>query len=229
MKKIKGITIAVLAGVLAVLLTACGSSFDAGKYMQAGLDAAIRGEFTDYVEITGITEEEAEQEYNEILDSFTEQMNELGLSDELNEKYRTFFADLLKKTKYEVKDVRSGEEKGSYDVDIEIQPVTGVFDGLMDELNDVVDEYIEEILGSGEIPTEEELTEWAGEQVYAILSAKLDDVSYGDAETVTVTIAKDDSGEYTVSDDDLGAVALKLIDLGDLKEYAEDALEDAAE
>lgn len=229
MKKLKWITMSVLVSAMALLVTACGPSFDAGKYVQSGLDVATRGEYTDYVKITGISEEEAQQEYDDILNSFTEQMEELGLSDEMNEKYRTFFVDLLEKTKYEIKEVREGEEKDSYEVDVEIQPVTGVFNDLEDELNNLANDYLAELLTSGEIPTEEEITAWAVEQVYELLAARLDDVSYGDSEIVTVTVAKGDDGKYFVSDEDIQAVVFKLIDLGDLAEYAQDALEDATE
>ena len=226
MKAIRRISVAVLAGVLTLLLTACGSSFDAGKYVQAGLDATIHGEFTDYVEIANITEEEAQEQYDEVVAAFTDQIAELGLSDEMNEKYRNFFIDLLKKTKYEVTDVQ--EKDGDYDVDVSIQPVQGVFDGLMEELEDASEDYIQEVLSSGEIPSEEEITEWAGEQVYSILSSRMDDVTYGDAETVTVAVTKDDDGVYNVSEQDITALSLKLIDLGDLQDEVEAAV-DAAE
>lgn len=197
------------------LLTACGPKFDASGYVKAALDADIHGESTEYAKLLEITEEEAQQEYEDVLDSMVSEMSDLGLSDELNDKYRTLFADLLKKTDYTVLEATENDD-GSFTVPVEIKPITNVFSGLMDELEDDMTEYANSLVDSGDIPSDDEITEYAGQLVYDMLAARLDAIEYGEAQTVEVTVALDEDNAYGVAEDDIEALLTTMIDLGDL-------------
>jgi hypothetical protein len=223
MKRNRWVVSAMTASLLTLLLTACGSSVDPGSYIQAKLDAAIHGDYTEYVEITGMAEDEAQKASDAVLDSLTEQIDNMGVPEEWNEKYRTLLENLLKKTSYDVQEVRDGEEKGTYTVVVAVQPLEGVFDGLMDTMNDKIDEFIQDTVSSGEIPTEDEITEWTYETIYNVLSENLDKATYGETVEVTVTVTKDKdaAGDYTISDGDIQSIARQMIDFGDLTEYAE--------
>ena len=91
-----------LAMVTTFSLTGCGAQFDASGYTQAVLDAATRAEFDKYIELTESTQEDAQAEYDEVLDSFVSEFEGLSISDELLANYRQLFVDLLAKTKYSV-------------------------------------------------------------------------------------------------------------------------------
>ncbi|MDO4286953.1 MAG: hypothetical protein Q4C40_04430 [Eubacteriales bacterium] len=197
------------------LLTACGPKFDASGYVKAALDADIHGESAEYAKLLEITEEEAQQEYEEVLDSMVSEMSDLGLSDELNDKYRTLFADLLKKTDYTVLEATENDD-GSFTVPVEIKPITNVFSGLMDELEADMTEYANSLVDSGDIPNDDEITEYAGQLVYDMLAARLDAIEYGEAQTVEVTVALDEDNAYGVAEDDIEALLTTMIDLGDL-------------
>ncbi|MDO5784099.1 MAG: hypothetical protein Q4P20_03430 [Eubacteriales bacterium] len=198
-----------------LLLAACGPSFDASGYVKAALDSTVHGESAEYVKIVDITAEEAQQEYDDVLDSMVEEISSLGLSDELNSKYRTLFADLLKQTDYTVLEATKTED--SYEVPVEIKPITNVFNGLMDDVETKMTEYSSEILnGNMDVPSEEEITEYAGQMVYDLLAERVANIEYGDAQTVTVTVEPDDDGVYSVPEDDIEDLVTTMIDMGDL-------------
>lgn len=202
MRKLKWFVLALCAAVMTLMMTACGEKFDPAAYVKASLDAALHGEFASYMELTGATEEEAAEEFSDILKEFNEDIGEIGLSDSVNEQYEQLMTDLCRKTKYQVKGSR--EVEGGYEVDVEIEPITNVFDAeaLEQDLTDVVDDYLSEVMASGEIPSEEEITQWAEEQMYALLAEKVDNIEYGDPKTVTIKIEKT-NGSYAPDDNDL--------------------------
>ena len=116
MRKLKWFVLTLCAAVMTLMMTACGEKFDPAAYVQASLDAALHGEFASYMELTGATEEEAEEEFGDILKEFNEEIGEIGLSDSVNEQYEQLMTDLCRKTKYQVKGSR--EVEGGYEVDV---------------------------------------------------------------------------------------------------------------
>ncbi|MDO4173992.1 MAG: hypothetical protein Q4D42_04440 [Eubacteriales bacterium] len=216
MKRIwKALLAFVLAVSLLCMLTACGATFDASGYVKAALDADIHGETAAYAELLDITEEEAQQEYEEVLNSMVAEIDSLGLSDELNDKYRSLFADLLKKTDYTVLEATENDD-GSFTVPVEIKPITNVFTGLMDEAESAMTEYANSLVTADDIPDENEITEYAGQLVYDILTERLNAIEYGEAQTVEITVAQDEDNAYGVAEEDVEALLTTMIDLGDL-------------
>ena len=202
MKKIKWLVIAACAAVMTLMLTACGEKFDPSAYVQASLDAAIHGDYAQYMELTGATEEEAQEEFGDVMEGFNEGISELGLSDEMNEQFETLMVDVCKKTKYQVGESR--EIAGGYEVDVEIQPITNVFDAeaLEQGLTDAMDDYLNEVMTSGEVPTEEEITQWAGQKMYDLLSERAENIEYGEPQTVTIKIGNEENN-YSPDEDSL--------------------------
>lgn len=194
MRKCKWFVTAVCAAVMTLMLTACGEKFDPNAYVQAGLDAALHGEYAQYMELTGATEEEVQEEFGDIMSEFNEGISELGLSDEMNEQYEQLMTDLCRKTKYQVTESREVED--GYEVDVQVEPIINVLDmeEIEQDLTDKMDEYLDEILTSGEIPSEEEITVWAGEQMYDLLADRVANIEYGDPQTVTIKVIKSDDG-----------------------------------
>lgn len=210
MRKIKWLVIAACAAVMTLMLTACGEKFDPSAYVQASLDAVMHGDYAQYMKLTGSTEEEAKEEFGDVMEGFNEGISELGLSDETNEQFETLMVDVCKKTKYQVGESR--EIEGGYEVDVEIQPITNVFDAEMLEqgLTDAMDDYLNEVMTSGEIPTEEEITQWAGEQMYNLLAERVENIEYGEAETVTIKIGNEENN-YSPDEDSLADALVAML------------------
>ena len=203
-----------LAAVLVCTLTACGR-FDASGYVKAALDSNIHGEFEEYAEFVDISLEEAEQDYNDNLDSSMQSMASFGMSEEMTAKYRTLFADLMKKTKYEVGEATKNDD-GSYTVPVTVTPITNVFDELMDEAEKELMEYALQFVTADEAPTDDEITAYTVELLYNLLSERVSDIQYGDPQQMEVTVSPDENKAYSISADDMESLTNALVDMGDL-------------
>lgn len=202
-----------LVGIM-VLTTACGASFDASGYVKACLDLLTKCEYEEYVELTERTEEQALADYEASIDNMMADIESLGLSEELTAQYRTFFEELYKLTKYEVLEATEGED-GNYTVDVEIEQLTGVFNGVADSLNTAAAEYGQELANSGQDISDEEINEWVYTKLYEILNTNMANVSYKEKQTVTVQVVLE-GDVYTIPDEDYVAIDEALIDLGDM-------------
>ena len=129
MKKKKKII--VIAAILAVIL-AVGVSvsiylyinrFDAGEYVQAVLDTSYKNETDQYVEITGVSEKEAEQIFEDNLDATMKGFETSDMPEELLPKYRELFSELAKSVSYTVGEPVRGENN-VYSVTVKVKPVT---------------------------------------------------------------------------------------------------------
>lgn len=215
MKRVwKTLLTSALAAVLVCTLTACGS-FDASGYVKAALDSNIHGEFEEYAEFVDISLEEAEQDYNDNLDSSMQSMASFSMSEEMTAKYRTLFADLMKKTKYEVGEATKNDD-GSYTVPVTVTPITNVFDGLMDEAEKELMEYASQFITADEAPTDDEITAYTVELLYNLLSERVSDIQYGDPQQMEVAVSPDENNAYSISADDMESLTNALIDMGDL-------------
>ena len=114
--------VAIMLVVVMGLLAGCGKikKFDAGAYTKSCLDAMYKAEFGEYTKITKISEEEAQEDYDDNIEAIVGQFNSLGLSEELVAGYKQFFIDLLKNTKYTIKEVREDDDK-NFEVDVEVE------------------------------------------------------------------------------------------------------------
>ena len=164
------------------------------------------------MKLTQRTEEEAEKDYQSNIDTMLSSIEALGISEDMLDKYQTFYEDLLKKTKYEVKEAR--EDGDNFTVDVEVEQLTGIFDGIQDELYTEAEAYGQELAESGEMPSNEEINEWAANKLHDILTARLAQASYGEKQTVTVHVVLNDK-TWEIPQEDYEALDAALIDLGD--------------
>lgn len=209
----KSVIAAVLVGVMFVL-AACGKKFDASAYVKSCLDLLTKGEIANYMEMTKRTKEEAEQDYTKNLDELMSGFEQLGLSGDLTSKYEEFFKTLLAKTKYTVLEAKEGDDKKNYKVDVEIEQLTGVFDGLQDELQDALLGAIEE----GNLSSEEEMLEWVFEKMLEMLNSRLDSATYNEKQTVTVSVVYNETEKvYEIPDEDYNKLDSALIDISGLQ------------
>jgi VCBS repeat-containing protein len=195
MKKAKNTLIVTLVALAMVFTTACGgSSFDASGYITSFMDALTKGEVTEYATITGQTEEEAGQEYQSFLDSMREAFAEEGVTDETLDKIVDVYVQVLKQAKYTVHEAEKTEE--GYDVTVDIEPITGLYEGLMDEVSGEMDAAVE----SGDL-TMDNMYEWIYSNMADKMATRVDSLSYGEAQSVTIQIVKGDDG-YEIKDQD---------------------------
>ena len=186
------------------ILTGCGmSEEDAKAYVEASLDASYKGEFDAFVEITDSTPEGAKAMYDENMELIMQSagFDEQALGEELTENYKQLFLELIKKADYSVGDAVKNDD--SFSVEVTVKPLI-IFDGIEAELTDAVLNRISEM---DEYPDDDEINVIGFEEMYKILSEKVDAPVYSE-ETVSVSINlhKNDNGMYEISEEDMAVL-----------------------
>lgn len=212
LKRMMGVA---LAAVM-LLSAGCGKKFDASGYVKACLDLSTRGETAKYMELTGRTEEQAIADYESGTDEFLSAFESLGLSEDLQGQYATLMEDLLKKTKYTVGEAKKGDAKDSFVVPVEVEPITGVFEGMTEELQEEATVYMTELMTSGADVTEEEVMEKVFSIMYDILADRVANAAYGEKQTIEVSVEL--MGDvYGIPEDELTGLTDAMIDLTGLE------------
>lgn len=208
MKKMKKVIVTCLTGILLMATVAGCGKFDAAGYVTACLDLLTKGETEQYMKLTDRTKEQAEQDYEDNIDSMMDGMGEVGLSDELTENYRTLYKDIYKKAKYTVTGAEKMKDKDGYTVTVEVEQMTGLFDDLE---NEVTSRVMDEMANLSPDTTEDELNELVFQTMYDVLQERMDSISYKDPETITVEVLGED-GVYSITDDGYTDLDEALID-----------------
>lgn len=204
---------AALVTAMTALLGGC-TVFDACAYMQAILDVSYKNETEDYMELTGATEEEANEIFQNNLDATMHEFSTAELSEELEENYRTLFEKTIKQVKYTVGEAAEAEGNG-YTIEISVEPVL-LFDNTYDEFRKKSEEYAAEIsnnvMKGEEMPSDDEIQNHVYQTYYEVLTEELDaGLSYGEAETITVHISRTEDGTYEIPEEDLRALDRAMI------------------
>lgn len=202
MKKMRALALALVLVLSVSMLTGCGGMKpeDAKAYVKAVMDASYKGEFKAYMEQTESTEEEAQKMYEGNVDETmkTAGFSDLGLSEELNAKYRQLFLDLAKQAKYTVGEAKESGDDG-FEVEVKVEPFNA-FENLDAEYTALLEDYMKSVDLS---MSEEELNELAFEKMYELMSGKVASPTYGEASTITVHVVCDSDNVWSIPDKDM--------------------------
>ena len=129
MTKKKKITL--IIAILAVIIAAGASvgtylyinRFDAGEYVQAVLDTSYKNKTEQYVEITGISQKEAEKIFEDNLDATMAGFESSEMPEEMLPKYRELFGEIAGKVSYTIGEPEK-QEDGTYTVPVIVKPIT---------------------------------------------------------------------------------------------------------
>lgn len=181
--------------LIIISLTACSSpkDFNAKSYVQASIDAEYHGEYTDYANLMGISEEDVkkqvEEDFNEsIRQQFTSSDN---ITEEEIAAYIEKMAEVKKLAKYKVQDEKKDED-GNYTVSVKVEP-SDVFQTLQQSSAEV---------SKGKIAQGMKETDPGvfASVLTESVQKSIDKNSYGDPVTVTVKVEKNHSGTYELSE-----------------------------
>lgn len=210
--KIKKHLAAVVVFTLIFALSGCNLMGNTKKtyssYVQSLLDANYKAEFTEYMDITGTTEEEARQVYDDGIGYLAEAlMTAYGIKDvegsDIKDQFETLAKDIYSHASYEITSVDKVD--GIYQVTVTIYPI----DILVITYEDVV-EYIETTnakVTAGDY-NDYELDDYEieyAEGIIQILTEALPNIGNEEGVTVTVTILDNDE-YYYISDADFLAL-----------------------
>lgn len=211
MKTLKNALVTGLVAVMMVVnLAGCGK-FDAAAYVESCLDLLTKGETEQYMKMTGRSKEQAESDYESNIDAMMTEMDQFNLSDELSNSYRQLFKDVYAKAKYTVKDAEKMDDKDGYYVTVEIEQMTGLFNGIQEELMTEFTEWANSF-DADTYPTEDEMYEQMYQMMYDLMSARVDSITYNDPQEVVVEVIGEDN-VYSISDGSMTELDEALLDV----------------
>ena len=206
----KALVTGLVAVMMVVNLAGCGK-FDAAAYVESCLDLLTKGETEQYMKMTGRSKEQAESDYESNIDAMMTEMDQFNLSDELSNSYRQLFKDVYAKAKYTVKDAEKMDDKDGYYVTVEIEQMTGLFNGIQEELMTEFTEWANSF-DADTYPTEDEMYEQMYQMMYDLMSARLDSITYNDPQEVVVEVIGEDN-VYSISDGSMTELDEALLDV----------------
>ena len=206
----KALVTGLVAVMMVVNLAGCGK-FDAAAYVESCLDLLTKGETEQYMKMTGRSKEQAESDYESNIDAMMTEMDQFNLSDELSNSYRQLFKDVYAKAKYTVKDAEKMDDKDGYYVTVEIEQMTGLFNGIQEELMTEFTEWANSF-DADAYPTEDEMYEQIYQMMYDLMSARVDSITYNDPQEVVVEVIGEDN-VYSISDGSMTELDEALLDV----------------
>ena len=183
--------------ISALCMASCSKQpdFDAESYVQSSLDAYYHGDYKDYADLLETSEKDAKKEIEEDFNESIQQ--QFDDSDNITDKgiadYAKKLAEVKKLAKYKVQDVK--EEDGGYTVSVQVEP-SNVFQTLQQSSTEVSNEKIKQGLDGND-------PEVFASVLTESVQKSLEKNKYGKAVTVKVSVEKDNSGKYGLSDTEM--------------------------
>lgn len=217
MKKLKLFSIfAVMAFCLAGL-AACGGGFDPAALLKGNLDVIYLGECDDsHLKSVNLTKEEAQEYYEDGILVEAEWFADYfdcdysNLTEATQQRIVDMYKQIYSHSKYEIGETsKSGE---TYLVSLTVYPLD-VISKFVNEDYETFYANMETRSNAGEFDAMSD-AEFDEAWIVAILDAiapRLDNVGYLEPETISVQIAKDSDGYYTITDNDFGRIDNMMI------------------
>ena len=184
--------------LVSLLVNACTKQpdFDSKSYVQSSLDAYYHGEYKDYANLLEISEKDAKKEIEEDFNESIQQ--QFDDSDNITDKgiadYAKKLVEVKKLAKYKVQDEKKDED-GVYTVSVQVEP-SNVFQTLQQSSTEVSNEKIKQGLDGND-------PEVFAAVLTESVQKSLEKNRYGKAVTVNVSVEKDNSGKYGLSDTEM--------------------------
>lgn len=150
MKQKKRVALLAVCALIMSVLVGCGNQFDASKYVQAQMDNSYKNDSSLVVEEGYATKEEADQVYEEEIDTLVDNFfYGVTVSEDVEARYNELFRKMLAQADYTVGEAEK-QSDGSYVVKVEYKKMK-VFEPSMNKLQEnaeqladaEVDEYFE--------------------------------------------------------------------------------------
>ena len=100
-----------------------------------------------------------------------------------------------------MKEAKETEDK-NFTVQVEVQPAK-IFDGVMEAAQTEIEGFVTSKIESGEMPSEEEIMEQTFVILHDKMSENLENITYGEKQTIEISVTKDSNNVYSISDEDL--------------------------
>lgn len=207
--------------ILCLCFTACGKEFPAAEYVHSVLDVFFQGEVTGAVEVMDQTGAELKEQHKKGIESFTKNLTSgVQMSEMMFYQYEELCDKIFMAMRYDVKEEVKKTEDG-YEVTVEITPVD-LFLRYTKDMKEVSEELSEK-LESGEYKgTDEEiLAQINAEYVsyaYELLDSAYKNMQYSTPVEFTLTVSKQENGEYGISDSEITQLLEKIMRMDEIQD-----------
>ena len=177
---------------------------EAETYVQACLDASYKGEFSEYILMTGSSREEAKEMYESVIENAmsASDIESSRVSQDLVDRYRQLFTDLYKRAKYEITNVTKLPGEEAFELEVTVWPFTAM-QNMEDKLTQALDD--DPAFQTGD-PSETEINQIVYQKMYDIILAQMgSEEEYGSPIVVTVRLELKNE-KYYVPDEDYVAI-----------------------
>jgi hypothetical protein len=206
--------ILISVGIMAV--TGMFNRFNPTEYVEAMLDQTLKGEVSSAVEMTDASEDVLKENYRVGIESFVEGsiLNGIPADDELKAKYVDVCEKLFSDMKYEVKGVK--ELDGGFEVTVQYQ-ATDIFAKYTDAIAEETKRLYEkaddgEYRGTLDEVNAQMQKEFI-ENSFALFEASYKNMEFGEKESMSFVIAKDESGLYKIQEGQIAEFIKKIMNL----------------
>ena len=195
--------------------------FDVSEYVQAVLDTSYKNETDQYVEITGISNKEAEKIFEDNLGATMAGFESSQMPEEMLPKYRELFGELAGKVSYTIGESEK-QKDGTYTVPVIVKPITlftDTYETFQTRAQEYAQEVTDSVMNGGEMPTDEEMQSKIYQIYYDVLKERVDSgMLYGGARNATLRVTKEGSREFTIDQEDMNKLDSLLIESVDTGE-----------
>lgn len=214
MKKQSVRTLSVLFLLVCFLFSGCSLFFNPQEYLQASLDAIYKGKTSEYAEMVGISEYQAEQNYQQNYQSEVETFAKLYQIDPVSDAVKTRICDLYQQLYSQVSYTVGDDitKDGAYMVQLTVNPIE-----LFVDVQPAVESYVKDFNNNAASGVYNEITAEEYMDIYAnglldVFFANLPSVRYGDEIKLTIQIDHDSKNNtYSISTQSLSDIAEAVI------------------
>lgn len=217
---IGGVLVAVL---LVVAYLGISRDFDAQSYAKAILNQHFSGDVEAAAKmIKGTSEEELYQQYEEGILSFVESNVTVGveMDADMKEKYIACCKEIFATMKFEVQEAEK-VSKDEYHVPVSYE-ASDVFEKyivLMENVTNALMEKTEKGEYKGNVDEiNAQIRKEFLDGSYEALEAAHDSMEYAEAETVTFTVKKDESGLFVMNEDEIADFIVKIMKIDEIQD-----------
>ena len=195
----------VLILALFTSIAACSKTedFDAEVYVKGSLDAFYHGEYKEYADCLGISEDEARKQIEGDFEKSIAAQFETsdGISEEGITAYTEKMREVKRLAKYKVLEAVETED-GNFTVKVQVEP-SDVFQTLEKSAGEVSNELITQ----GKAESDPDVFETV---LCESVRRSLDRNTYGNPSAVEVKVTKDDSGAYILEEREMDRLEVAM-------------------
>ena len=197
--------------LLVVMLTGCGHNFDSSGYVTSIMDTLYKGNYTSYMDFTGVSRSDVSLYRDQWLTSSAEAfMTAFGAgtpSEETTDRIIALLNQLYANASYEV----TASDGSPQTVQLSIRPLN-----ILKDNYNAIQVYVHSFNEKNADFSYADLTEEAYYDTYldgilTILESHLADMTFGETTTLDIPLEKNSDGLYTISEDTLTAIQNTLL------------------